>query len=67
MTTEITLCVSGNKAIHVTSGTTHKIMLPGSHDKFLIHGDIGLSVLETGDFISDEKMPKLIETFYQGQ
>ena len=63
MTTEVLICISGNKAVHVINGTNQRIMQPGSYYKFLIHGDVNLSVAETGDFIPWEKQTSLIEDF----
>lgn len=63
MTTEVTVCISGNKAVHVINGAGQKIMQPGSHYKFLIHGGVNLSIAETGDFIPSDKQPILVKDF----
>lgn len=63
MTTEVHVSISGNKAVHVINGTSQKIMQPGSHHKFLIHGDINLSIAEIGEFIPWEKQSVLVEDF----
>ena len=63
MTTEVHVSISGNKAVHVINGTSQKIMQPGSHHKFLIHGDINLSIAEIGEFIPREKQSVLVEDF----
>ena len=63
MTTEVHVSISGNKAVHVIKGASQKIMQPGSHHKFLIHGDINLSIAEIGEFIPWEKQSDLVEDF----
>ena len=63
MTTEVHVSISGNKAVHVINGASQKIMQPGSHHEFLIHGDINLSIAEIGEFITWEKQSVLVEDF----
>ena len=63
MTTEVNVCISGNKAVQVTNGGVQKVMQPGSHYKFLIHGDVNLSIVETGDFIPFDKQSILVKDF----
>lgn len=63
MTTEVIVCISGNKAVQVTNGGVQKAMQPGSHYKFLIHGDVNLSIVETGDFIPFDKQSILVKDF----
>ena len=63
MTTEVHVSISGNKAVHVINGASQKIMQPGSHHTFLIHGDINLSIAESGECIPWEKQSVLVEDF----
>ena len=66
MTTEVHVSISGNKAVHVINGASQKIMQPGSHHTFLIHGDINLSIAEIaeiGECIPWEKRSVLVEDF----
>ena len=58
MTTEVHVSISGNKAVHVINGASQKIMQPGSHHKFLIHGDVSLSIAEIGEF-TEEAVKKM--------